>query len=85
MFIGVAMHHTLRTHFCSSTTLSVAVYLHSPQTEVCPLCAGVVLGTTIDIVICCILGPSFLAGTTLGMSSIFTALRPKSIRYVPRL
>ena len=34
------MRHTLRAHFYSSTTIDFVVCLHSPQTEVCPLCAG---------------------------------------------
>ena len=85
MSVGVAVRHTLRAHFCSSTTLGVAVYLHSPQTEVCPLCIGVVLGTTIGIVAHCISRPLFLPGTTLSMPSIFTALILKSICCVPGL
>ena len=85
MSVGVAMHHTLRAHFYFSTTLSVVVYLHSPQTEVCLLCAGVVLGTTIDIAICCVSKLSSLPDTILSMRSIFTALRPESVRCVPGL
>ena len=44
MSTSVAMRHTLRAHFWSSTTLGVAICLHSIQTKVCPLCAGVVFG-----------------------------------------
>ena len=79
MYAGEAMCHTLRAHFYSSTTLSVAVYLHSPQTEAYPLYAGVVLGTIIGIAIRCILRLSFLLGATLGMPSVFIALKPESV------
>ena len=61
MFTSVAVRHTLRAYFCSSTTLVVPICLHNPQTEVCLLCAGVVLGTTINIVVHCISGPFFFA------------------------
>ena len=70
MSAGVAMRHTLRAYFYSSTTLGVTVYLYSLQIEVCPLCVGVVLGTTIDIVICCISRLLFLPYTTLDMPSL---------------
>ena len=85
MSTGVAMHHTLRAYFYSSTTLGVTVYLHSPWIEVYLLCAGVVLGTTIDIAVYIISRLPFLPDTTLGMPSVFTALRPKSIHYVLEL
>ena len=49
------MRHTLRAHFCSSMTLDVAICLHISQIEVCLLCARAVLGTTIGIVVYCIL------------------------------
>ena len=71
--------------FFSSTTFGVIVCLHTPQTKVCPLCAGAFLGTTIDIAACCMLRPLFLPGMTAGMSSVFIALRPKSVNYVPGL
>ena len=65
-----------QAYFYSSTTLGVAVCLHSPQTKVCLLCVGVVLGTTIGVAIYCISRFPFLPRITLGMSSVFTALRP---------
>ena len=63
--VGVALRNTFRVRFCSSTTLDVAIYLHSPQIEVCLLCARVVLGTTIDIAIRFMSRPSFLPCMTL--------------------
>ena len=50
-----------------STTLGIAIYLHSPQTKVCPLCARAVLGTIIGIAVHCMSRPSFLPGMTLGI------------------
>ena len=85
MSAGVAVRHTLRAHFYTSTTLGIVVYLHSSQTEVYPLCARVVLGATIGIVIRCISRLPFSHNTTLGMSSIFIALRLESVHYAPRL
>ena len=82
MFIGVVIRHILMVHLCSSTTLGVVVCLYSSQTEVCQLCVGVVLGTTISIAICCISRPSFFLGMTLGMLSVFTALRLKFVHCV---
>ena len=58
--VSVAVRRTLWVHFCSSTILSIVVCLHNPQTEVCPLCARTVLGTTIGIAIYCISRPLFL-------------------------
>ena len=85
MSIGVAVRHTLKLIFDSNITLGIVVCLHSPQTDVCPLCAKGVLGTTIDIAIRCVSRLPFFLGTTLGMPSIFIALRPESVHYVPRL
>ena len=85
MSAGVAVRHTLGAYFYSSTTLGVAVCLHSPQTEVCSLCTRVVLGTTIGIAIHCIARLFFLPSTTLGMPSVFTAFRRKFICCVPGL
>ena len=76
------VHHTLKAHFFSSTTLDVAVLLQSPQIEVCLLCAKAILATTIGVVVNCILRPLFLPGTTLGMPFVSTILRPKSVRCV---
>ena len=45
------MRYTLEAHFCSSITLGIAFCLHNPQTEVYPLCARAVLGTTIGVAI----------------------------------
>ena len=81
----VTVCHTLRANFYSNTTLGVTICLHSPQTKVCPLCVGGVLGTTIDIAVHCISRLPFLPSTTLSMSSIFTALRPEFVHCVPRL
>ena len=80
MSADVVVRHTLGAYFYSNMTLGVVVFLHSPQTEVCPLCARVVLGITISIVVRCISRLSFLPDTTLDMLSIFTALRLKSVR-----
>ena len=85
MSVSVVVCHTFKAHFFSSTTLGIAVYFHSLQTKVCPLCVGVVLGTSINIAICCILRPPFLLGTTLCMSSVITTLRPESVCCVPGL
>ena len=82
MSTSVAVRHTLRAHFYSRTTLDVAVCLHIPQTEVCPLCTRGVLGTTIGIAIRCISRLPFLPDTTLGMPSVFITLRPESVRCV---
>ena len=84
MSAGVAVRHALRANFYSSMTFCIVVCLHSPQIEICPLCAGVVLGTTIGIAVRCILRLSFLPDTTLGMLSVFTTLRLESVYYVPR-
>ena len=85
MSAGIVVRHTLKAHFCSSTTLGIAICLHSPQTKVCPLCAGAVLGTTINIVVRCLSRPPFLPDMTLGMLFVFTALRSKSVCCVPEL
>ena len=82
---GVAVRHTLRAYFYSSTTLDIVVCLHSLQTEVYLLCARVVLRTTIDVVVHCISRLPFLLNTTLSMPSIFIALRPESVYCVPGL
>ena len=82
MSASIVVHHTLRAHFYSNTTLGVAIYLHSPQMEVCLLCARVVLERTICIAVYCISRLSFLPNTTLDISSIFTALRPEFIHCV---
>ena len=82
---GVAMRHTLGARFYSNTTLSVAIYLYSPQIGVCPLCAKVVLGTTFGVAVRCLSRLLFLLSTILGMPTVFTALRLGSVRCVPRL
>ena len=79
MSASVAICHTLMAHFCFTMTLDVVVCLYSPQTEVCPLCVGVVLGTTISIDVHCISKLSFLPDTALDMLSVFTALRLKFV------
>ena len=79
---GVAMRHTLGARICSNMTIDIVICLHSPQTGVCPMYAGVFLGTTISIVIHCISRLIFLPNMTLDMSSIFTALRSGSIHCV---
>ena len=85
MSAGVVVRHTLRAYFYSSMTLGVAICLHSPQTEVCSPCAGVFLGTTISIAVHCISRFIFLPGMILVIPTIFTALRPESVRCMPRL
>ena len=85
MFTSVVVHHILRARFYFSMTLGIVVYFYNPQIEVCLLCAGVILGTTIGIAVCCISRLLFLPGTTLGMPFVSTTLRLEFINYISGL